>query len=429
MVVDEHTHVASGQLAPVWGNLTGLTVSSGSGVYLYTESGSYLDFTSGLGVTATGHCHPRVVEAIQRQAEQLLHVHLATVRHQPIFELVRELTQFMPSQLDCFYFTNSGGEAVESALRLCRQVTNRPNVIAFQGGYHGRSAVTLGLSSAKATYHRGNRPLCIGSIIAPYPLPRSRSTNLKSVAEWCLDELRMILATYSPPEDTAAVLIEPLLGEGGYVVPPRGFLKGIRAICDEHGIPLIFDEVQSGFCRTGRTFAFEHFGVEPDVLVMAKSLASGMPLSCIGAPRSTMEHWRPGSHGGTYSGNPIAVAAGTATMRVLRDEELAERARSHGGHLLRSLREVQESAASLADVRGLGLMVGCEFRDEDDLPSPQAARTIRELCLDARLILSTCGVHDNVIRWVPPLVVGAEELETGIEIFSKAVNEYESRTR
>jgi 4-aminobutyrate aminotransferase len=238
-----------------------------------------------------------------------------------------------------------------------------------------------------------------------------------------LRELRLLLKTQTAPSETAAILVEPVLGEGGYVVPPPGFLAGLRDICDEHGILLIADEVQSGFGRTGRWFSIEHFGVAPDIMVMAKGLASGLPLSGVAARRDLMERWKPGSHGGTYGGNAVACAAAVATIRVIREEGLLDNAMRAGTRLLDRLRAFQTEFPFIGDVRGLGLMIGSEFTAADGTPATDLAKAVVKGCLKRRLLLLTCGPWDNTVRWIPPLVVTAQELDEALAIYKAALTE------
>jgi 4-aminobutyrate aminotransferase len=419
---------ATRRLSPVWTRYTDLEVGRGEGVRLYAGDGrAYLDFTAGIAVASTGHCHPRVVAAIQRQAERLLHGQLTVVYNQPVLELAEELSTLLPESLDCFFFANSGSEAVEAALKLARHATGRPNAIAFQGGYHGRTLGALSLSSAKSVYRSGYQPLLAGTFLAPFPrVPPRRNEDPDGLTGRCLEQLELILATVSTPEETAALVVEPVLGEGGCVVPPARFMRGLRETCDRTGILLVADEAQSGFGRTGRMFACEHSGVWPDIVVLAKGVASGMPLSGIAASRELMDGWRPGSHGGTFGGNPVCAAAGVETLRVLRDEGLVENAARQGEHLIGELRALQPAAASMAGVRGLGLLIGCEFATGRGDPDPVTARRVRERCLAGGLILSTCGAQDEVVRWTPPLTVGTADIETAVGIFAAALEAVET---
>jgi 4-aminobutyrate aminotransferase len=288
-------------ISPVWTRYTPIVAERAEGAYIYDRDGTrYLDFTCGIGVTNTGHCHPAVVQAIQEQAAKLLHGQVNIIFHPPLLELAQELRTIVPEPLDCFFFSNSGAEAVEGAVKLARHATGRPNIIVFQGSFHGRTALTMALTTSKTVYRVGYQPLPAGVFVAPYPYAYRYGWSPEEAEAFCLREVEFLLKTQTAPTETAAILVEPVLGEGGYVVPPPGFLKGLRWICDEHDILLIVDEVQSGFGRTGKWFAIEHFGTPPDIMIMAKGLASGLPLSGIAARRELMARWIPGSHGGTY---------------------------------------------------------------------------------------------------------------------------------
>lgn len=284
--------------------VTNLTVESALGCVVETTDGTqYLDFTSGIAVTNTGHCHPRVVDAIKRQAECILHAQIYMFRPPVLTALAKRLCDVTPEPMDSFFFANSGAEAVEAAVKLSKQSTGRPNVVVFSGSFHGRSAMTMAMTTSKTLYHAGYQPLPSGVFVARYPETASGRTEQDEVAH-CLEDLRRLLREQTAPSETAALVIEPVLGEGGYVPAPAGFLQGLRAIADEHKMLLVFDEVQSGFGRTGRFFALEHSNVTPDILVMAKGMGSGLPISAIGASSQLMGRWPKGSHGGTYCGTP-----------------------------------------------------------------------------------------------------------------------------
>ena len=405
-------------LSPVWYRYTKIVAERGEGCYLFDQDGTrYLDFTSGIGVTNTGHCHPRVVEAVREQAGLLLHGQVNIVLHPSLLELIEEMTSFVAPGLDGFFFTNSGAEAVEGAIKLARTSTGRPNVIVFQGSFHGRTMGTMSLTTSKTIYRAGYQPLMPGVFVAPFPYAYRYGWPSEQTVEWCLEELRHLLQTQTAPEETAALLVEPVLGEGGYVVPPSGFLEGLRQVCDEHGILLIADEIQSGFGRTGRWFAHEHFGVTPDIIIVAKGLASGLPLSGVIAPMELMERWKPGSHGGTYGGNALACAAAIATIRVIREEGLLENAQARGEHLMSGLRHLQEGYERIGDVRGLGLMIGAELTDPDGKPDTVTSKAVVDSCLEQGLILLTCGPWDNTVRFIPPLVVSQEQIDEALGIF------------
>ena len=409
-------------VSPVWTRYTDFVVTHGEGSYLYARDGRrYLDFTCGIAVTNTGHAHPRVVAAIRQQAGKLIHGQANLAMHEPMLALIDSLQAVVHPSLDGFFFSNSGAEAIEGALKLARAATGRPNVIVFQGSFHGRTVGTMSLTTSKTVYRAGYQPLMPGVFVAPFPYAYRYSWDPKTTVDWCLEELRFLLMTQTAPEETAAMLIEPILGEGGYVVPPPRFLEGVRALCDEHGILLIVDEIQSGVGRTGRWWGYEHFGIVPDILTLAKGIASGLPLSGVIARRELMEHWKAGTHGGTFGGNVVACAAGVATIAVIQEERLLENARARGLELTTGLRHLQEEQPRMGDVRGLGLMLGAEFTAPDGTPDKAAAKQVVHECLDQGLMLLTCGPWDNTIRLIPPLTVSEAEVKEGLDTFEAAV--------
>jgi 4-aminobutyrate aminotransferase len=373
-------------------------------------------------VTNTGHCHPRVVEAIRKQAGLLLHGQANIVMHKPMLELVNELRTIVPPVIDGFFFTNSGAEAVEGAIKLARMATGRTNVIVFQGSFHGRTVGTMSLTTSKTIYRAGYQPLMPGVFVAPFPYAYRYGWDEEPTSKWCLDELEYLLVTQTAPQETAALLIEPVLGEGGYVVPPTSFMQGLRRLCDEHGILLIADEIQSGFGRTGKWFAFEHFGILPDIMTVAKGLGSGLPISGVFSRQELMKRWPPGSHGGTYGGNAVAAAAAVATIQVMKEEHLPDQAQVRGEQLTHRLKHLQEEFSEIGDVRGLGLMVGVEFRNSDGKPDKASAKAVLHACQEKGLLLLTCGAWDNTIRWIPPLVVTEAQIDEAVDIFAAALD-------
>jgi len=422
--MDHSTFAPESLISPVWTRYTPIVAERAEGAYLYDRDGTrYLDFTCGIGVTNTGHCHPKVVRAIQEQAAKLLHGQVNIVYHRPLLELVEELHTIVPPELDCFFFSNSGAEAIEGAVKLARHATGRSNIIVFQGSFHGRTGMTMALTTSKTIYRVGYQPLPSGVFVAPFPYVYRYGWSPEQTETFCLRELELLLKSQTAPSETAAMLIEPVQGEGGYVPPTPGFLQGLRRICDEHGILLIADEIQSGFGRTGKWFAIEHFGVVPDIMVMAKGLASGLPLSGVVARRELMERWVPGSHGGTYGGNAVACAAAVATIRTIRQEGLLENAAQKGALLMDRLRDVQREFPIIGDVRGLGLMVATEFTASNGQPDTTTARAVVKNCLKRRLMLLTCGPYDNVVRWIPPLIVTQEQIEEAVTAFGDALVE------
>jgi 4-aminobutyrate aminotransferase len=418
-------------MAPVWPRLLKVPVVRGEGAYVWDVEGKrYLDFATGLGVTNTGHCHPKVVEAIQHQATQLLHMQGNIASNEPSLKLIEGLRKIVPPELDRFFFANTGSEAVEASIKLARQATGRTNIIAFQRGFHGRTIGTMSLTSSKIIYRGGYQPLMAGVFFSPYsycyrcPVGINNGVGTCDDCGWVLDQVRFLLRSQTAPNETAAILVEPVLGEGGYIVPTPAFIKGLREICDEHGILLILDEIQSGFGRTGRYFAFEHFGVMPDILVIAKGIASGMPLSAIVAREELFELTPVGSHGGTYGGNMVSCAAGVATLAVFEEENLVENSAQLGEVLLAQLKTLQEMHPCIGDVRGLGLMVGTEFVKPSTLiPDKKRAEAVRNACVEMGLLIVTCGTDSNIIRWIPPLTISRDQLQDAIDIFGKAVEQ------
>jgi 4-aminobutyrate aminotransferase len=410
------------QLSPLLKQATPVLAARGEGVYLFAEDGRrYLDFTAGIGVTSTGHCHPRVVEAAQRQVATLIHGQYTTVLHRPLLTLAERLGEVLPPELDTVFFVNSGSEAVESALRLARHATGRPNLVVFHGGFHGRTVGAASLTTSGTKFRAGFAPLMGGVVVAPFPYAYRYGWDERTATDFALRELDYVLATVSSPDETAAFVVEPVLGEGGYVPASTAFLAGLRERADRYGILLVLDEVQTGYGRTGRFWGHEHFGVRPDIIVTAKGLASGFPLSGIAASRDIMVKGWTGSQGGTYGGNAVACAAALATLEVIRDEGLVENARVRGAQLLDGLRKVAADHPAIGDVRGLGLMVGSEFTTPDGQPDTQTAQRAQRAAGERGLLLLTCGAWSQVVRMIPALVVTAEQVDEAVQIWAEAV--------
>ncbi|MCG8606435.1 aminotransferase class III-fold pyridoxal phosphate-dependent enzyme [bacterium] len=411
------------RLSTVWARPWQLLVDQGEGPYLYTKEGRrYLDFTSGIGVTNTGHAHPVVVKAIQEQAARLLHGQINIVYHEPLLELAESLVDVLPASLDAYFFTNSGAEAVESAVKLAKVASGKSNVIVFKGSFHGRTHGAMALTASKTVYRSGYQPLMPGVFIAPFPYTYRYGWDEKTTVDFCIRELEDLLKMQTSPEETACVLIEPVLGEGGYVIPPRSFVGKLSSLCDDNGLLLLADEVQTGFGRTGKWFAVEHSDVVPDILIMAKGMASGMPLSGIAAPSELMQKWQPGTHGGTYAGNAVSCAAATATIQVIQDEDLVANSAAMGETLLFGLRQLQQVHPEMADVRGLGLMLGVEFETDTGAPWGERAKAVAHAAYERGLLLLTCGTHEQVIRWIPPLIITDKEVEESLSIFAEALS-------
>jgi 4-aminobutyrate aminotransferase len=414
--------MAQEHISPVWKRTFPLTVERGAGCHVFTTDGKkYIDFTSGIGVVNTGHCHPKVVAAAQEQVGKMIHAQVNNYFHQPLLDLTDALLEVVPDpSFDCFFFSNSGAEAVESAMKLARHATGRTNIITFQGAFHGRTNQTMATDAGHYIYRAGYAPLASGIHIAPFPYYYRHGWEPEDASEWCLKEVRHMLTAQTAPFETAAIMIEPVLGEGGYLVPPKSFLQGLREICDEYDLLLIFDEVQSGFGRTGKFFASEYFDVVPDIIVMAKGIASGFPISSIASRKELMDQWLPGSHGGTYGGNAVACAAATATIAVLQDG-LVENAYQMGAILITALKALQAKSPIIGDIRGLGLMIGVEFTNPDGTPGSELSTAVKNYCFEHGLLLMQCGTYHQVIRWIPPLIVDETLLRTAVDIFAQAV--------
>jgi 4-aminobutyrate aminotransferase len=411
------------ELSQILKQATGVVAARGVGVQLFDEDDRrYLDFTAGIGVTSTGHCHPHVVAAAQEQVGKIIHAQYTTVMHRPLLTLVDRLGEVLPRHLDRMFFANSGSEAIEAALRLTRQATGRPNVIVFHGGFHGRTVAAASMTTSGTKFRSGFSPLMAGVHVSPFPDPGHFGWPVEQATDFALSQLDYVLQTLSTPADTAAFFVEPVLGEGGYVPASERFFTGLRERADAHGILLVVDEVQTGFGRTGKFWGGDHFGSRPDVLVTAKGLASGFPLSAIAASSELMEKAWPGSQGGTYGANAVACAAALATLDVIEDEGLVQNSADRGAQLKQALQLVADKHEQITDVRGLGLMIGNEFRDADGKPDPETAAAVQQEAARRGLLLLTCGAWGQVVRFIPALVVSPEEIDEAAALWSDAVS-------
>jgi 4-aminobutyrate aminotransferase len=378
------------------------------------EGRRFLDLGAGIAVNATGHCHPSVVDAVVDQARTLLHTSVV-VHHRRNVELAERLGALCPFfDAPQVFFCNSGAEAVDGALKLARKTTGRPDVIAFRRAFHGRTLAATTLTTAKGRYREGYEPLLPGVYHAPYCVPHEHESAGAAVGA-ALDELDRILDLQAPPGNVGAMIVEPVLGEGGYVAPPREWLQGLRERCARHQILLVFDEVQCGAGRTGRPFAAETYGVAPDVLLFAKGIASGLPLGGIVGDRSLLDRWPTGTHGSTFGGNPVACAAAIATLDVLEREDCYRRARELGAAAVERLRRDVGPHASVRDIRGIGLMIGVELAEK------AVTQRVAARCLDAGVIVLSCGPNENVLRLAPPLTIGDDELAEGLDVLCGAI--------
>ncbi|MGZ6296526.1 MAG: aspartate aminotransferase family protein [Candidatus Limnocylindrales bacterium] len=413
----------------VWARYTDLVVERGEGSWLITLDGErYLDYSSGIGVTNTGHAHPRVVAAIQEQAARLLHGQQNIVYHEAGLRLHQRLGHLLPGEGWGAFLSNSGAEALEAAVKLARVATGRPAIVTFRGGFHGRTAQTMALTSSRVTIRGDFEPLPGSVYHTAYPYcyravgrPHAPSA---CTCDWEA-QLELLFAQVIPPSKVAAIIVEPVVGEGGYIVPPPTFLPRLRELTRQHGILLVADEVQTGFGRTGRMFAVEHWDIRPDVLTMAKGIASGLPLSGLIARRELLEAWPPGAHGGTYGGNVVACAAANATLDVIIEEGLVANARVRGEQLLSGLRQVAGTRASVGDVRGLGCMVALEFvkpgSGDGRTPDPDLAKRVIAAALERHLIVLSAGTWGQVVRVIPPLVTTEAEVTHAVGVLGEAL--------
>ena len=412
--------------APAYGRVYPLVVKQGRGMVIEDVDGNlFLDFMAGIAVASTGHSHPRVVQAIEAQARKFLHICGSDYYYEPMVDLAEKLSRLAPGTgTKKVFFTNSGTEAVEAAFKLARYHTKRQHVVAFHGAFHGRTLGSLSLTASRSSHRAHFGPLIPGVHHVPYGFCHRCPYQLKhpSCGIECVGVLEKVLFRYEVrPEEVAAIFVEPIQGEGGYVVPPPEYLPMLQELCRKHGILLVLDEIQSGFGRTGRMFACEHWGIEPDILCTAKGIASGMPLGAMIA-RDEISTWTRSTHGSTFGGNPVACAAALATIQLL-EEGLVKNAAVVGGFLKEKLMELRPRFAEISEVRGLGLMIGVEFERNDGSHAPDAKLRDRVMqkCFEKGLLLLSCG--ESTLRFCPPLIVAEEEVATAIRLFEAAIAE------
>ena len=412
--------------APAYGRVYPLVVKEGRGMVIEDVDGNlFLDFMAGIAVASTGHSHPRVVQAIEAQARKFLHICGSDYYYEPMVDLAEKLSRLVPGTgPKKVFFTNSGTETVEAAFKLARYHTKRQHVIAFHGGFHGRTLGSLSLTASRSSHRAHFGPLIPGVHHVPYGFCHRCPYQLKhpSCGIECIGVLEKVLFRYEVrPEEVAAIFVEPIQGEGGYLVPPPEYLPMLRELCRKHGILLVLDEIQSGFGRTGKMFACEHWGIEPDILCAAKGIASGMPLGAMIA-RDEVSTWSRGTHGSTFGGNPVACAAALATISLL-EEGLVKNAAVVGGFLKDKLTALRPRHSEISDVRGLGLMIGVEFERSDGSHAPDAKLRDRVMqkCFEKGLLLLSCG--ESTLRFCPPLIVTEGQAATAAQLFDAAVAE------
>ncbi|ANU17784.1 aspartate aminotransferase family protein [Planococcus maritimus] len=402
-----------------------LPVVKAEGCYYYGADGrTYLDFTSGIAVENVGHRHPKVVQAIKDGADHLIHGPSGVIIYESILKLAYELQQIMPGKLDNFFFANSGTEAIEGGIKLAKYVTKRPYVVSFTGCFHGRSMGALSVSTSKSKYRKHMQPSWL-----TYQLPYAHPDDLPEGADPAVffpekleRDIEKLFNHQVTPEEVACIILEPVLGEGGYIIPPKEWLEKVREICDRHGILLIFDEVQTGFGRTGNWFAAQTFGVTPDIMAVAKGIAAGLPLSATVASKELMDQWPLGTHGTTFGGNPLACSAALASIEVLKEERLLENAQTLGAYALKELDKLKQKHPVIREVRGVGLMIGIELMDpKTKRPDGKAVMEVLDDCLKQGVLFYLCGNSGEVIRMIPPLVVTQEQIDEGIRVLDQAL--------
>ncbi len=417
--------------SPSYTRVYPLVVKHGAGAVLEDVDGNtFLDFNAGIAVCTTGHCHPKIVEAIREQAGHLLHMSGTDFYNEPQCELAKKLTEITPGSGDKrVFFGNSGAEAIEAAFKLARYHTRRPRMISFFGAFHGRTFGAMSLTGSKAVQRRFFEPLVPGVTHTIYP-NRYRAPEDWSDEELVNDSLRfleqVLFKKTVPPEEVAAIIVEPIQGEGGYLVPPDSFLPRLKELAKRFGILLIADEVQSGFGRSGKMFASEHWQLEPDILCVAKGIASGLPLSAMVA-RTELMDWVPGSHASTFGGNPVACAASLATIDLLQNG-LIDNAVQRGEQLMKELKQLATRHPLIGDIRGKGLMIGVELVTDrvEKTPAAKEREELVRLCFERGLLILGCG--ENTIRLCPPLIISEAEANVAIRIVDEALTELEGQT-
>jgi 4-aminobutyrate aminotransferase len=399
----------------VWAKTTDLQVVSGHGCRVVDVDGvEYLDFTAGIAAASTGHSHPRVVQAISEQAARFIHAQQNVYTHDLLEPLAARLAEITPDPIETFFFANSSDEVLEVAVKAAKHATGRHSIVVFDGAFHGRTNLTLAMSTSRAIDRAGYGPFPPGVFVAPFPDPHA--SDQEAEISGALRGLDRLFQTQVVADEVAAIIVEPVISERGYIPTPAGFIRGLAERCRDHGILFVADEVQSGFGRTGKMFAIEAHDVEPDMLCMAKGIASGFPFAALGMRRSIDDSWRVGSQGGSSNGNPIGCAAALATIEVITAPGFLDNVQARGNQLIDALREMQQLDSSLRYVRGRGLMVATEF------DSPERAGAVVEHCLrESRVILMSAGTRNRTIRWMPPLVVTSAEISEAVRAFESAI--------
>ncbi|WP_104373789.1 aspartate aminotransferase family protein [Desulfocucumis palustris] len=421
---DELLNAAKEHLSPVLARSTQIIMEKGAGPYIYTSDGErYLDYCSGIAVNNLGHCHPRLVAAAKKQIDNLIHGSFSLGYYPGAIKLAMKLSEISPGDLSMVFFSNSGAEAVEGALKAARWKTQRPGIIAFRGAFHGRTMGALSVTSSRAGFRENYAPFLPSVFHAPYPYcfrcPYEKSEDNCSLQ--CLAEIERLFETIIPPGDIASIIFEPVQGEGGYIVPPVKYVQSLRELAGRHKIPLIFDEIQTGFGRTGKMFAAEHFNVTPDIMCLGKAMAGGFPLSAVIGTRDIMGDWTPGAHGTTFGANPVSCAVALSALEVMEEDNVLDNCRKMGSYFKSELMALKKEFPVIGDVRGLGLMLAVELVDDKGKPDKSATEKITGYCLEQKLLFFNCGVYKNCIRFITPLNIDSSVIDEGLKIFRDAL--------
>jgi 4-aminobutyrate aminotransferase len=414
---------AENVLAPALAYHTGITVENSKGLILEATDGKkYIDFCSGLATTNLGHLHPAVVKAVQSQLKRFIHSG-CIFYYDSIIELAERLAKKSPGDIGMFFFSNSGAEAVEGAIKLARHHTGRQGIIAFTGSFHGRTMGAATLTASSARYRRSYHPLLPSVYHAPYPYCyRCPVGQIEGECEnECLGRIDEIFECLITPGEVACIIIEPVLGEGGYAVPPVNYMKKLRELCTNHGIMLIADEVQSGMGRTGKWFAMDHYEVVPDIMTLGKGIASGFPLSAVASTQSIMGNWTVGAHGTTFGGNPVSCAAAVATIDTIDKDKLLKNVEKVSKYATDRLKGMMAKHKIIGDVRGLGFMIGIELVKKDKKPDATSTTKMLKACEDRGLLVVECGKYKNVVRLMPPLTTTEDDMKGALDIFEDAL--------
>jgi 4-aminobutyrate aminotransferase/(S)-3-amino-2-methylpropionate transaminase len=388
------------------------------------DGNEYIDFAGGIGTMNIGHTRPEVTKAIAEQAEKFTHTCFSVMMYEPYIELAERLVKLTPGEFPKkALFFNSGAEAVENAVKIARWATGRPGIIVFDNAFHGRTLMTMTMTSKVKPYKYGFGPYAPEIYRAPFPYPYRMDMTAQESIDYCIQELERMFVGEVAPDKVAAIIIEPVQGEGGFMVAPPGFLRALKEICEKYNILFVADEIQSGFCRTGRMFAVEHDDVEPDLIIIAKSMGAGMPISGVIGRAEIMDAPPPGTLGGTYSGNPVACAAALAVLDLFQEQDYAARSREIGHIITKRFLKLQEQYPFIGDVRGLGGMAAMELVKDRSTkePDPHAASDVLAAAHHRGLVLIKAGMYDNVLRILVPLCVTDEQLNKGLDIFEAAL--------